>query len=93
MRGLSAAAALLTIVAALPAVAYEQADVDACMPDAMRLCTEAMPDEGRVTLCLVKNKALLGPACTAVFERSPIVNAGRENVPRERPTKIRPTKF
>ena len=41
MRKLSAVAFVITtimITAPLPAIAYTQADADACAPDAMRLC-------------------------------------------------------
>ncbi len=86
MRKLSAIAVMLTIAAPLPAFAYTQADVDACTPDAMRLCMHAAPDESRVILCLVKNKRELSPACTAVFNRARAANASR-------PARIQDTKF
>ncbi|MET0721659.1 MAG: cysteine rich repeat-containing protein [Tardiphaga sp.] len=77
MRGFSAVVVVLTMTASLPALAYTQADVDACTPDAMRLCTQAMPDKTRVVLCLVKNKEQLSSACTAVFNRARAANASR----------------
>jgi hypothetical protein len=88
MRHLSAIAFMLTISATLPASAYTQADVDACTPDAMRLCMHAAPDERRVISCLVENKRQLSPACAAVFHRAPDVS-----VSRERPTRAEKTKF
>ena len=45
MRKLSAVAFVIIttmITAPLPAIAYTQADADACKPDAMRLCASAM---------------------------------------------------
>ena len=88
MRQLSAIAFILTISATLPATAHPQADVDACTPDAMRLCMHAAPDERRVISCLVENKRGLSPACTAVFNRAPEVR-----VYRERPTRAEKIKF
>jgi hypothetical protein len=62
MRKLSAVAFIaMMITAPLPAIAYTQEDADACTPDAMRLCQQAIPDESRVALCLVQNKRQLSP--------------------------------
>ena len=88
MRKLSAIALILTITGPLPALAYTQADVDACAPDAMRLCSEAMPDESRVAACLVRNKQQLSVACTAVFNRGRAASTSRE-----RPTRVQETRF
>ena len=62
----------------LPAIAYTQADADACTPDAMRLCASAVPDVRRVAFCLAHNKQQLNSACAAVFNRSRGVSATRE---------------
>jgi hypothetical protein len=88
MRQLSAIAFILTILATLTATAHPQADVDACTPDAMRLCMHAAPDERRVISCLVQNKRELSRACAAVFNRSPDVS-----VSGVRPTRVEKTKF
>ncbi|WP_426436845.1 hypothetical protein [Bradyrhizobium genosp. P] len=40
----------------------------ACTPDVMRLCSDQIPDVGRITACLRQNTALLGHSCRAVFE-------------------------
>jgi len=88
MRQLSAIAFILTISATIPAAAYTQADVDACTPDAMRLCMHVAPDESRVILCLVKNKRELSPACTVVFNR-----AHNASVSRDSPAGVAKTKF
>ena len=74
--------------APLSAAAYTQADVDACTPDAMRLCQEAIPDATRVALCLVKNKQQLGPACTIVLNRQRAASTSRE-----RPANVEKTNF
>jgi hypothetical protein len=39
----------------------------ACQPDAMRLCSEFVPDVDRITACMIKNRMRLSPACHAVF--------------------------
>jgi hypothetical protein len=78
MLRLSAIAFIAMITAPLPAIAYTQEDADACTPDAMRLCQNAIPDAGRVTLCLVQNKRQLSPACTIVFNRPHGTNAASD---------------
>ncbi len=69
MFKLSAIAFMLTIMVPLPALAYTQEDANACTPDAMRFCQNAIPDADRVARCLVQNKRQLSPACTIVFNR------------------------
>ena len=44
-----------------------QAQRDACTGDAMRLCSQFIPDAGRTGACLNSKKAQLSPACRAVF--------------------------
>ena len=78
MGRLSALAFIVMIMAPLPAIAYTQADADACTPDALRLCQNAIPDASRVTQCLVQNKQQLSPACTNVFNRPRGASADRE---------------
>ena len=89
MLKLSAVAGILTIMSSpFPAIAYTQADADACTPDAMRLCQQAIPDANRVALCLAQNKQQLSPACAIVFNRPRGASA-----PRERPGNIQNTDF
>jgi hypothetical protein len=64
-----AIASLMAILVPLPAIAYSQADADACTPDAFRLCQNAIPDATRVAQCLAQNKNKLSPACKIVFSR------------------------
>jgi hypothetical protein len=66
------------VMAPLPTVAYNQADVDACTPDAFRLCSSEMPDASRVALCLEKNKRQLSSVCSIVFSRARGANVDRE---------------
>jgi hypothetical protein len=88
MLKLIAIAFIVAIMAPLPAIAYTQEDANACTPDAMRLCQQAIPDASRVTLCLVQNKRQLSPACTTVFNR---IRAA--STTRERPAIVQKTKF
>ena len=67
-------AALGSTLVAAPAFAQlkaqtSQADQDACQPDVLRLCGEAIPDEGKIVACLTKNKAKLSPTCKTVMSR------------------------
>jgi hypothetical protein len=36
---------------------------DACTPDAMRLCNEFIPDEGKVRACMLRQRSQLSEAC------------------------------
>jgi hypothetical protein len=88
MRKLIAIAFVLTVAAPLPAIAYTQEDIEACTPDAMRLCQQAFPNESRVVLCLVKNRRQLNAACTMAFNRARSVIAASE-----RPAMVQQTKY
>jgi type II secretory pathway component PulL len=79
MRNWSAVAFIIIMITApLPAIAYTQEDADACTPDAMRLCQNAIPDASRVAQCLVQNKQQLSPDCTKVFNRPRGASVDRE---------------
>ena len=79
MRKFSAVAFVIVMITApLPAIAYTQEDADACTPDAMRLCLNAIPDVSRVALCLAQNKQQLSSACAVVFNRPRGASATRE---------------
>ena len=67
MQKFSAIAFILLLAVPLPAAAYTQEDVEACTPDAMRLCQQAFPNKIEVVLCLVKNRRQLNAACTLAF--------------------------
>ena len=78
MGKLGAIALIVMIMAPLPAIAYTQEDANACTPDALRLCQNAIPDASRVAQCLVQNRQQLSPACTSVFNRSRDASVDRE---------------
>ncbi len=39
----------------------------ACTNDAFRLCSDAIPNEDRITACMVAKRASLTPGCRAFF--------------------------
>jgi hypothetical protein len=88
MGKLNAVVLLVAIMAPLPAIAYTQEDADACTPDALRLCQNAIPDVNRVAQCLIANKQQLSPACTGVFNRP-----RGASVDRARPVQAQPTNY
>jgi hypothetical protein len=51
-----------------PASAQTQQDIDACTPDAFRLCEQAIPDREKVKACLIANRRQLSPDCRRVFQ-------------------------
>ncbi len=70
MRKSMALAFILAISAPLPALAQFQEAQAACTPDVMRLCQQAIPDQGRIVACLVRSRLQLSPACTGVLNRA-----------------------
>jgi hypothetical protein len=89
MRALTASLCALAFVAtAAPALAYTQADADACTPDAFRLCQDAIPNEARVGQCLFAKKKQLSPACAAVFSRPQAASGERERRPAFQPARF-----
>jgi hypothetical protein len=42
---------------------------EACTPDAMKLCSDFIPDPGRVKGCLIQHVAALSLPCRGVFEK------------------------
>jgi hypothetical protein len=59
----------LLITSSAGVLAYTQEEVNACTPDAMRLCQSAIPDAHRIGDCLYHARRQLSPACAAVFAR------------------------
>jgi hypothetical protein len=72
LAGITAALGLAWAVGFAPAPATAQfrgtpEQQQACQPDAMRLCSEFVPDVERITACMIKNRIRLSPPCRAVF--------------------------
>ena len=53
----------------------------ACTPDVWRLCSDQVPDVGRITACLRQNTPQLSNNCRAVFES----NANAQQQPQPAP--------
>ena len=43
----------------------------ACTPDAMRLCSDVIPDVAKVTACMKAKSAQLSPACRVAMRGEP----------------------
>lgn len=68
------AAIVLTTLAPHGAVAQSDpyritsAEKAACTNDAIRLCSDAYPDENKLLSCMAENRASLTTGCAVVFE-------------------------
>ncbi len=63
-------AALAAILSVLSVSAYAAGTPEqrrACRADAFRLCESEIPDVGRITACMERQKTKLSPACRAQF--------------------------
>ena len=69
--GLLLATALSISIGPAAGQAYTPEQEQACTGDAFRLCSSDIPDIGRVTACMVRNKSQLSPACQAHFRPDP----------------------
>jgi hypothetical protein len=64
--------ATLFIVAMMAsASAYTDEQVSDCTPDVMRLCSDAIPDEGRITKCMIQKKKQVSATCMMVMKKGP----------------------
>lgn len=62
---LSAVAVLLAASNAAQAYTPEQQQL--CTSDAFRLCGSDIPDEARITACMMRQRSSLSPGCRALF--------------------------
>jgi len=69
---LCAMAAVLTVLmlagSATPAAAQASDAAERCTPDVMRLCSEFVPDAGRITACLKAKRRQLTPSCATAMQ-------------------------
>lgn len=70
MRRLGILLVLCSTAAPLSAAEYSPQDVQACTPDAFRVCGHAIPDGERVRQCLFDNQRSLNTPCFNVIERA-----------------------
>jgi hypothetical protein len=61
--------ALAMACPATAAIGQTAADRQACMGDVLRLCSDALPNRGKVISCIVRNTSRLGSDCRAVVAR------------------------
>jgi len=73
MRRLSAAL-LVFIIMIVPALAYTDEQVSACTSDVMLLCSDAIPDEGRITKCMIQKQKQVSAACMMAFKKGPAIS-------------------
>jgi hypothetical protein len=62
---------LFTVLMITPTFAYTDEQAAACTPDVMRLCSDAIPDQGRITKCMIQKKKQISTACMLVFKLAP----------------------
>ncbi|MBC9881491.1 hypothetical protein G8O24_29640 [Bradyrhizobium sp. INPA01-394B] len=55
----------------------------ACTPDVWRLCSDQIPDVGRITACLQQNTPQLSSGCRAVFQSNNQMSP-QQQLPRHR---------
>jgi hypothetical protein len=75
---------VLTLAIAIPAIAFSASSGLAfspeaqqmCTGDAMRLCSDEIPDIPRITACMHRKRAQVSPGCRAVMDRE--AAAGRK---------------
>ena len=73
--------------------AYTQEQQQLCTGDAMRLCSDAIPDVDRVTACMVQHRAELSPGCKSVFRMEPTATpANYSSSKSSKPVSITPHK-
>jgi len=61
------ALALSASLLAGAAYAYTPEQQQACTGDAFRLCGSEIPSIDRITVCMIRNRALLSPGCRVFF--------------------------
>ena len=79
MRAVPAVALALALLAPISASAYSQRDASACMWDAFRLCSSAIPNIPQITRCLYVKRPQLSSACAEAFARNERTGAHRRH--------------
>jgi hypothetical protein len=60
--------ALLAAGGATPASAQASDASERCTPDVMRLCSEFVPDTGRIVVCIKSKRLKLTPSCRTALQ-------------------------
>ncbi len=90
---LSAATVLTFVMLTTVGYAHSPEEEQACTPDAFRLCSSEIPDEGRITACMERQKASLSPACK-VFFQTPAPTPNRPSAAKaSKPMSLTPVKY
>jgi hypothetical protein len=71
MRTIGGAMLLVATTIFTPAFAYTDEQVQACTPDVMRLCADAIPDQRRITQCMIQKKKQVSATCMQVMRKGP----------------------
>jgi hypothetical protein len=61
----------LSMAAARPSAEGSAEARQACTPDAMRLCSEFIPNVAQVKACMLRKRAQLSPACRVAMRGGP----------------------
>jgi hypothetical protein len=79
MRTIGGLLLLVATMTITPAFAYTDEQVQACTPDVMRLCAEAIPDQARITQGMIQKKKQVSATCLQVMKKGPATSrvAGR----------------
>ncbi|WP_375310948.1 hypothetical protein WHZ77_28170 [Bradyrhizobium sp. A5] len=78
--------ALAVLVQPGAGFAYTPEEQQACSPDAMRLCSEFVPNVDAITACMIRKKTQLSPQCKVFFRQGPEPAEARAG----KPTNIAP---
>ena len=68
---LAIAVALLSSLSITSSQAYTSDQQQLCTGDALRLCSSEIPDVGRITACMARQRSALSEGCRAVFRAEP----------------------
>ena len=68
------------------AAAAQQEDQQACMNDALTICSQFIPDRDRVASCLISNRSRITAACrVALSHFNPLAQSAKHAAPAEKP--------
>lgn len=79
VRQIAAILAVATSLTALasPSFAFSAAAQQQCTGDAFRLCSSEIPDIGRITACMVKNRSSLSSGCRIELDKGLVARSQR----------------